>query len=91
MTPATLARSLGVSLRTLQLAFADHDDTVAARLRRRRLARAHANLSRDATVSVTEVAFRWGFVDSGHFSRLFRAAYGVSPTAVRGQGPVESQ
>lgn len=89
LTPATLARSLGVSLRTLQLAFADHDETVAALLRRRRLARAHADLIREATLSVTEVAFRWGFVDSGHFSRLFKHAYGVSPSAVRGRALVK--
>jgi AraC-like DNA-binding protein len=32
---------------------------------------------------VTEVAFRWGFVDSGHFARVFKRAYGLTPSAVR--------
>lgn len=84
LTPASLARSAGVSLRTLQLAFADNDDTIAGFMRRRRLARAHADLTRNAKLSVTEVAFRWGFVDSGHFSRVFKKTYGVSPSAMHG-------
>ena len=34
------------------------------------------------STTVTEVAFRWGFNDSAHFSRAFKQAFGVSPTAV---------
>jgi methylphosphotriester-DNA--protein-cysteine methyltransferase len=26
-----------------------------------------------------EIAFRWGFNDAAHFSRVFKAQYGVSP------------
>lgn len=83
LTPESVARTVGVSLRSLQLAFEEHDDSVAAFVRRRRLARAHAELSRRDDVSVTEVAFRWGFVDSGHFARIFKRAYGITPSALR--------
>jgi AraC-like DNA-binding protein/uncharacterized cupin superfamily protein len=83
LTPERVARALGVSLRSLQLAFEEQGDSVAAFVRRRRLARAHAELSRRDDVSVTEVAFRWGFIDSGHFARVFKRAYGLSPSALR--------
>ena len=32
---------------------------------------------------ITEVAYRWGFNDSAHFSRLFKASFGMSPTQYR--------
>jgi AraC-like DNA-binding protein len=32
---------------------------------------------------VTEIAFQHGFNDSPHFSRRFKAKYGVSPNKVR--------
>jgi AraC-like DNA-binding protein len=32
---------------------------------------------------VSAIAARWGLVDPAHFSRLFRAAYGVSPVEYR--------
>jgi AraC-like DNA-binding protein len=49
---------------------------ITARLEgaRRELARPG---SRPGTVAAT--AHRWGFADSTHFSRRFRAAYGTSP------------
>jgi AraC-like DNA-binding protein len=31
------------------------------------------------SVAITSMARRWGFVDAPHFSRRFRAAYGMSP------------
>jgi AraC-like DNA-binding protein len=34
-------------------------------------------------MSVTDIAFGWGFNDSSHFNRLFKAAYGVTPKAWR--------
>lgn len=33
--------------------------------------------------SITEIAFSWGFVNSAHFSRVFRARFGASPRAYR--------
>jgi AraC-like DNA-binding protein len=32
---------------------------------------------------VSAIAARWGLVDPAHFSRLFRAAYGVPPLEYR--------
>ena len=32
---------------------------------------------------ITEIAFRWGFNDSAHFSKAFRAEFGQSPRAYR--------
>ena len=83
LTPRAIAAALGVSLRTLQLAFAEQEDAVAAHIRRRRLARGRADLVRDPAVSVTEVAFRWGFVDAGHFTRTFKREYGLTPRELR--------
>ncbi len=55
---------------------------VASFMRRRRLERSHADLlaARPGdTVSI--IARRWGFVSEAHFSRLYRTAYGVPPSA----------
>lgn len=32
---------------------------------------------------MSAIAARWGLVDAAHFSRLFRAAYGLPPTEYR--------
>jgi transcriptional regulator GlxA family with amidase domain len=36
-----------------------------------------------ANRSVAAVAARWCFVDAAHFSRVFRAEYGYSPSEIR--------
>ncbi len=33
--------------------------------------------------SMTDIAFRWGFNDSAHFSRIFKRKFGVTPSEVR--------
>lgn len=33
--------------------------------------------------SVTDIAFRWGFCDAAHFSRVFKRAFGSTPSDVR--------
>jgi AraC family transcriptional activator of tynA and feaB len=83
LTPERIASALATSLRTLQLAFEEHDDSVAGHIRRRRLARCHADLSRPGTGTITDVAFRWGFTDSGNFARRFKQAYGIAPSELR--------
>ncbi|WP_063886422.1 AraC family transcriptional regulator [Streptomyces sp. NRRL S-31] len=45
---------------------------------RRDLARRHA-----AGLTIAAIAHRWGFISASHFSRVFRATYGVSPVEWR--------
>jgi AraC family transcriptional activator of tynA and feaB len=83
LRPERIASALATSLRTLQVAFEEHEDSLAGHIRRRRLARCHADLSRPGTGTITDVAFRWGFTDSGNFARRFKQAYGIAPSELR--------
>ena len=80
---AELARSVGVSTRTLQEAFQrDLDTTPLEYWRRTRLDRAYADLlAADATAtSVTEIAAQWGFFHLGRFSQAYRAQFQELPS-----------
>lgn len=84
LAPVSVADAHNISVRYLYLIFGEHGSTVSAWIRNRRLARCRADLldhRRDR--SLTEIAHHWGFSDSSHFSRLFKARYGVSPGAFR--------
>lgn len=85
LDPAALARSQHVSLRRLQLAFAQEGDTVAGWLRRARLARIHSDLADPdlADVPIGAIAARWGLLNHAHMTRAFRALYGCTPSDVR--------
>jgi AraC-like DNA-binding protein len=81
LSPGMLAAAHHISVRRLHKLFEDQPETVAALIRRRRLERCRADLTRgDRTV--TAVAARWGFHDPAYFSRVFKAAYGYRPTAL---------
>jgi AraC-like DNA-binding protein len=58
---------------------------VAGWVRERRLERSRHDLLDPALAArpVSAIAARWGLVDPAHFSRLFRAAYGVPPLEYR--------
>jgi AraC-like DNA-binding protein len=54
---------------------------VAAFMRRRRIERCHADLlAARSSDTVSVIARRWGFVSEAHFSRQYRASYGVPPS-----------
>lgn len=82
LTPGTLAAAQHISIRYLHKLFEDHGSTVGRWIQHRRLEEARRELARpgrsDTTVSA--VARRWGFASATHFSRSFRAAYGISPS-----------
>ncbi|MGW1973779.1 helix-turn-helix domain-containing protein, partial [Streptomyces tubercidicus] len=60
LSPAMVARSVGVSLRTLHRSFSASDDSVMAFVRRRRLKKAHDELlERGSTTGIAEIATRW--------------------------------
>ena len=34
-------------------------------------------------MSITDIAYRWGFSDAAHFARMFRERFGMSPRRYR--------
>ncbi|MER7335823.1 MULTISPECIES: helix-turn-helix domain-containing protein [unclassified Micromonospora] len=85
LSPAAVAAAHHISLRTLHRLFQSEDTTVADLIRTKRLDRCARDLS-DRMLRgrpIYAIAARWGFSDKAHFSRAFRAAYGVSPQAYR--------
>lgn len=83
LNPSSIARAHAMSLRTLHALFEETDESVAALIRRERLARCRLDLERPNGGGVTEIALRWGFRDPGNFSRTFRHEFGLSPREVR--------
>ena len=84
--PQGLARRFGISVRYLHLLFKAESLTVSRWILDRRLERCRRDLIRTGfRKNVTEVAFRWGFNDSAHFSRVFKKRYGISPREFRDQ------
>ena len=77
--PASIARAYAMSVRTLHALFEDVDASVAGLVRRERLARCLEDLQQPNGGSVTEIAFRWGFCDAAHFSRVFKREFGATP------------
>lgn len=84
LSPDAVADALHVSRRTLYAAFAATTQGVAAAIRHERLERAHAMLAEPGCRrTIAEIAAAVGFRHAAHFSRSFRAEYGVNPRDVR--------
>jgi AraC-like DNA-binding protein len=81
LSPGTIAAANFMSTRRLHELFQDEGTTVSAWVRRRRLECCRRDLEnpRLAGETIATVARRWGFADAAHFSRTFRAEFGVSP------------
>ena len=85
LAPAQIAAAHHISLRQLHKLFHASGTTVAGWIRQRRLERCGHDL-RDPRWSgrpVASIGARWGDPDPAHFSRLFKAAYGVGPRDYR--------
>ena len=83
LSTASLCQRLGVSRSTLFRLFKD-DGGVQTYIRRRRLERVRMALAEPLRGdSVSNLAYRFGFSDSSHLTRLFKATYGETPTAFR--------
>jgi AraC-like DNA-binding protein len=82
-TAGDLAAIAGVGVRVLQESFRQHVGVPPLTyLRRLRLDGVHSELSRADPwqVSVSEVAYRWGFTHLGRFAGAYRDRYGVPPS-----------
>lgn len=82
VTPAAIASAHSVSIRTVNRVFRATGQTLGEVIRVRRLARAREELT-SSDHPVSAIAHRWGFSDTSHFSRSFKACYGSSPTDYR--------
>ncbi len=86
LDPHSLAQHFGISVRYLHLLFKEESFSVSRWILERRLERCRRELARVGLCkNITEVAFRWGFNDSAHFSRTFKKRYGLSPREYRDQ------
>ena len=85
LTPAAVAAAHHVSVRSLYSLFESQETTVAGWIRHRRLERCRRDLldPGQCQVPVSTVAARWGLPSPAHFSRAFRAAYGLAPVEYR--------
>lgn len=80
LTPQVIARAHHISLRYLHKLFESEDATVGRWIQRRRLEECRRDLTRHRSAhTIAAVAHRWGFTSAAHFSRAFRAAYGMTP------------
>jgi AraC-like DNA-binding protein len=80
-----VAAAVGISPRYLTSLFADAGTPYRAYLRERRLWQCARDLASPCVAhrSITDIALSWGFADSAHFSRAFRARYAMSPSDFR--------
>ncbi|MHA5054570.1 helix-turn-helix domain-containing protein [Streptomyces sp. SD15] len=85
LSPEVIAGAHRISARYLHRLFQDEGTTVGRWIQRRRLEECRRDLMLRARSSQTiaAVAKRWGFMSATHFSRVFRAAYGMSPSEWR--------
>jgi AraC-like DNA-binding protein len=85
LSPRRIAEKLRVSPRYLRLIFADGNETASAYVLRRRVEECARQMTDPASgaLSITEIAFTWGFNSAPHFARSFRAHFGVTPRDYR--------
>jgi acetamidase/formamidase/AraC-like DNA-binding protein len=85
---AKIAKEEGLSPRYLQKLFQSSGDSFTGYIRNRRLERCRLDLKNPqlSNMSISDIAFRWGFNDAGHFSRAFKDQFGASPREFRLEG-----
>ncbi|MEW2398254.1 AraC family transcriptional regulator [Streptomyces sp. NPDC046862] len=83
LTVEDVAEAVGVSVRSLQEGFRRHVGTTpVSYLREVRLDRVRAELKAalPGTLTVTDVAYRWGFFHPGRFAIAYRERFGEHPS-----------
>lgn len=85
LSPDVVARAHYISKRHLYKLFEAEDVGVSEFIRHERLERCRHDLRDPALAheSLSRIAADWGFTRAEHFSRLFRSAYGCSPSEYR--------
>lgn len=85
LKPERIATEAGISVRYANALLAEEGTSLERYLNERRLQRCRHGLEdpHQRHRSIGEIAYNWGFSDLAHFSRRFKARYGMTPTAFR--------
>jgi len=83
LSPATVAASLRIAVRTLHAMFEPTGISFTRYVARRRLDECRTALLGSPTRAVTDIAFAWGFGTLSNFYRAFQATFGMSPGDLR--------
>lgn len=87
LSTTDIAHAHGLSLRQLYRIFHEHRWTVGDLIRQRRLERIRDDLANPACrhMTISEIARKWGFLDTPHFNRVFKNQYKMTPHQVQCQ------
>lgn len=82
-----IAQAHGLSLGQLYRIFHGHRLTVGDFIRQRRLERIKDELTSPTSrhMTIAAVARKWGFLDTPHFNRVFKAQYQITPHQIQHQ------
>lgn len=85
LSPDAVAAASFVSVRQLHRHFALDGVSFGAWVRVERLRRCRDDLTNSqlSHLAIAEIASRWGFRSAAHFSRVFTARYGLTPSQLR--------
>lgn len=78
-----LCDELHTSPRQLARAFAQNKQTVSRYIWESRLEKSRDDILSSINISITEIAFKWGFNHSTHFSNAYKKHFGESPSNTR--------
>lgn len=85
LSPQVVADHIGVSLRHLYRLFGVEQQSVNKYIQIKRLEKIKFELKdlNNKKLSITEIALKWGFGSSAHFSKIFKKVYDISPRKFR--------
>lgn len=87
LSATEIAQAHGLSLSQLYRVFQSQRSTVGEHIRQRRLDRIKYELVNPASrhLTIAAVARKWGFLDTPHFNRVFKAQYKITPQQIQHQ------
>lgn len=86
LMPQQIADACGISLRYLQQLFTGTGRSVCDWVREQRLLMCDEELRKASSrLSISEIAYRWGFADQSQFSKHYRRRFGRTPSETRMQ------
>lgn len=85
LSPAAIAREIGISTRQLERLFGRHLNCSPKKYQMDIRLHKARHLLLQTEMTITEIAFASGFKSSGHFSRAYRAHFGDNPGKQRGR------